>query len=126
MTGALSVFVLLYSGMLGLWAVGCAMRRAGTGVAHLGGLILLELMLLLRAGLEGGALWSGRQVAEPTVHAAYLVASVALLPLVLGVTRAPSAVGTRAEGPWDSAVTAVACLAVAVVAIRMNSTGSPV
>ncbi|WP_028936779.1 hypothetical protein [Pseudonocardia spinosispora] len=123
MIPALSVFVLLYSAMLGLWALGSAVRRVRPGPANLGGMILLELMLLLRAILDGSALLAGRSVAEPSVHVAYLIASVALLPLILGVTRAPSSPGERS---WDGAVAVVCCAAVAVVTLRMTVTGRPV
>lgn len=120
MTQALSVFVLLYSAMLGLWALGSVVRRARPGPAHLGGMILLELMLLSRAILDGAALLSGRAVAEPSVHVAYLIASVGLMPLIFGVTRSPSG-----ERSWDGAIAVVCCIAVAVVTLRMAVTGRP-
>ncbi|MDT7633326.1 MAG: hypothetical protein QOI50_5256, partial [Pseudonocardiales bacterium] len=75
MTAMLAVFVLLYSGLLGCWALVGAVRGRGLGLGYLGGLVLLELTLLVRAGLElarlmaaGGG--SGRGYAEPGVHAA--------------------------------------------------------
>jgi len=96
MTVMLAVFVLLYSGLLGCWALGCAARGATLGLGYLGGLVLLELTLLVRAGIELARLVTssggphgefGRGYAEPGVHAGYLLASIVVLPLVLTVTR---------------------------------------
>jgi len=106
MSTMLAVFVLLYSALLGCWALGSAARGARLGLGYLGGLVLLELTLLVRAGIELTRLVSasggphggefGRGYAEPGVHAGYLLASIVVLPLVLTVTRtnrgpAPSA-----------------------------------
>ena len=96
MTAVLAVFVLLYSALLGCWALGSAARGARLGLGYLGGLVLLELTLLVRAGIELARLVSasggphgefGRGYAEPGVHAGYLLASIVVLPLVLTVTR---------------------------------------
>lgn len=132
----LTVFVLLYSALLGCWGLLRTARRVRLGGGYLGSLLMLEVMLLLRAGLELAGLVRaggfGRGYAEPVVHAGYLVASVAVLPLVLAVTRLPPApghggpdtdAGRARESAWDGAVAVVGCLAVAVVTIRMNSTG---
>jgi hypothetical protein len=171
MTALLAVFVLLYSGLLGCWALVGAVRGRGLGLGYLGGLVLLELTLLVRAGLELSRLMAasggfGRGYAEPGVHAGYLLASIVVLPLVLTVTRAteqpaptteldPAAsqvrprsgphstaepppapgldsepgLGRRArrhEATWDALVAVVGCVAVAVITIRMGSTGRPV
>ncbi|WP_445188344.1 hypothetical protein ACTXG6_14640 [Pseudonocardia sp. Cha107L01] len=173
MTALLAVFVLLYSGLLGYWALVGAVRGRGLGLGYLGGLVLLELTLLVRAGLELARLMAasggfGRGYAEPGVHAGYLLASIVVLPLVLTVTRAteqaaptteldPAAsqvrdsrsgshsaaepppapaseldlepgIGRRArrhEATWDALVAVVGCIAVAVVTLRMGSTGRP-
>jgi hypothetical protein len=171
MTAMLAVFVLLYSGLLGCWALVGAVRGRGLGLGYLGGLVLLELTLLVRAGLELARLMAagggfGRGYAEPGVHTGYLLASIVVLPLVLTVTRAteqpaptteldPAAsqvrdsrsgshstaepppapeldlepgIGRRAhrhEATWDALVAVVGCIAVAVVTLRMGSTGRP-
>ncbi|MDT7641103.1 MAG: hypothetical protein QOC83_5391 [Pseudonocardiales bacterium] len=171
MTAMLAVFVLLYSGLLGCWALVGAVRGRRLGLGYLGGLVLLELTLLVRAGLELARLMAagggfGRGYAEPGVHAGYLLASIVVLPLVLTVTRAteqpaptpeldPAAsqvrdsrsgshstaepppaleldlepgIGRRArrhEATWDALVAVVGCIAVAVVTLRMGSTGRP-
>jgi hypothetical protein len=144
MTGVLGVFVLLYAGLLGCWALFSALRGRRLGIGYLGGLVLLELTLLVRAGLElaglvaasagpGGAF--GRGYAEPAVHAGHLLASVVLLPLVLTVsapatTRVMAEPGAdsrpaRGQGTWDALLAAVGCAAVVVVTLRMASTGRP-
>jgi hypothetical protein len=96
MSTMLAVFVLLYSALLGCWALGSAARGARLGLGYLGGLVLLELTLLVRAGIELTRLVSasggphgefGRGYAEPGVHAGYLIASIVVLPLVLTLTR---------------------------------------
>jgi hypothetical protein len=170
-TALLAVFVLLYSGLLGCWALVAAVRGRGLGLGYLGGLVLLELTLLARAGLELARLMTagggfGRGYAEPGVHAGYLLASIVVLPLVLTVTRAteqpatsteldpttsgvlgrrsgPHSTAERSSAPrpdsgpgtgrrarrheatWDALVAVVGCLAVAVVTIRIGSTGRP-
>lgn len=58
------------------------------------------------------------------MHAGYLVASVALLPLLLALARPGAAAPTRAEWAWQSAVVAVACVAVMVVEVRLIATGT--
>jgi hypothetical protein len=97
MIAMLAVFVLLYSGLLGCWAVCCAARGTTLGLGYLGGLVLLKLTVLVRAGIEAARLVAssggphgefGRGYAEPGVHAGYLLASIVVLPLVLTVTRA--------------------------------------
>jgi len=109
MTGVLAVFVLLYAGLLGCWALASALHGGRLGVGYLGGLVLLELTLLVRAGIELSGLVAasagpggtfGRGYAEPAVHAGYLLASIVLLPLVLTVsaparTRAKPGADTR-------------------------------
>jgi hypothetical protein len=109
MIAMLAVFVLLYSGLLGCWAVWRAARGTTLGLGYLGGLVLLELTLLVRAGIELARLVTvsggphgefGRGYAEPGVHAGYLLASIVVLPLVLTVTRTSRAL-TSSDGPAE-------------------------
>jgi len=109
MIAMLAVFVLLYSGLLACWAVCCAARGTTLGLGYLGGLVLLELTLLVRAGIELAQLVTasggprgefGRGYAEPGVHAGYLLASIVVLPLVLTVTRT-SRVLTPSDDPAE-------------------------
>jgi hypothetical protein len=124
--GALTLFVLLDSIMLAGWALARSARRLGLGTSCAGGLVLLELVLMLRAALElvpllrapGGF---GRGYAEPAVHLGYLVASIVVLPLVLGVSR--PAEDRAAERGWHGVVAAVGCLAIMALTVRMGATG---
>jgi hypothetical protein len=141
-TQALGTFVLLDSLVLAGWALARAALRTGLGIGCLGGLALLELVLLARAGAElvrlvlapGGF---GHGFAEPLVHLGYIAASVVTLPMLAAVaatgavrTPDPEAPAPRATEPsprperrWDGVVAGVGCLAVAVVTVRMGSTG---
>lgn len=51
----------------------------------------------------------------------YLVASVALLPLLVAVTRAP---GDRPRTVADAAVLAVGCATLVIVELRLVATGT--
>ncbi len=64
---------------------------------------------------------------EPATHIGYLVVSVLLLPLLLVLTRPPhdpESHPTRAgaERRWDTALIAVACVALIVVDLRLAAT----
>lgn len=123
--GALALAVLGYAGLLAVWAAGAAVLRRPRGPAHSVGLAVLELMLLVQAVLRGvGMLDGGPAPVEPAVHLGYLGASVLLLPLLLALTR-PAGHATRADAAWYSATVAVACVAVAVVDVRLMATGPP-
>lgn len=77
-----------------------------------GGLAVLELALVGHLGLGAAALAGGRVPREAGVYAAYLAASVLLLP----------AVATGAADPhsrWNSLALAIGCVAVGAVALRM-------
>ena len=120
MIPALAVFVLLYAALLAVGALVVAVLRRRPGLGLIGGLVLLELCLLVQAVLDAT---DGRPAAEPTTHAAYLVTSVALLPMLVGLTRPAPAERVRAPD-WTAAVLVVACVAIAVVDTRLVATGS--
>jgi hypothetical protein len=139
---ALDTFVLLDAIVLAGWALVRFGLRTGLGIGCLGGLALLELMLLVRAIGEltrlvfapGGF---GHGFAEPVVHLGYVAASVATLPMLAALTTgdrtgaprgtaAPSDEARRdSDRRWHGVVAAIGCVAVAVVTIRMGSTGRP-
>ena len=75
--------------------------------------------MLLSALLAIGALVGATRlggVGDPTVHGAYLLASVLLLPVGVLLARG-------AEGRLEPAPFAVALLALAVVIVRLEQTG---
>jgi heme A synthase len=78
---------------------------------------LLEGALAVRAMLGVGAMVSGRHAVPGTTHIAYLVCSVAILPVMLATL-----VDDRSR--WSAAVIGVACLAILVIAIRLEMTWS--
>lgn len=124
MTAPLEFFVVGYAGLLGSWALASAGVGARLGAAFLGSLLLLELTLLVRAGFAVAGLASDRVYAEPAVHLAYAIASVALLPLLAALTghRPAAGRGSRPGDRWDALLAAVACAAVIVITLRLAAT----
>lgn len=125
MTAPLAVFTTLYAAMLGLWALIAAALRRPLPPAVLAGVALLELTLLVQAAADVVSLAAGHDPGSLATHLGYLLASVLLLPLLVLLTRPPSASGARtqpAEHVWSSAVLAVACCATAVVVVRLWTT----
>lgn len=115
MNRALAVFVLLDAALLVGWAAVLSVRRRGPGPGLAGGLVLLELTVVVQAAVD--LLGSPGDAREPVVHLAYLATSVALLPLLLALTH------RRGTAP-ATGVIAVACLALAVVPVRPIATGA--
>lgn len=76
---------------------------------------MLELLLLVRALAGLGPLLGDDQPDSTSTYVGYLIASVCVLPIAM-----KSVEGDRAV--WSSAVVAVAALAVAVVAVRLEMT----
>src|SRR5262249_48357062 len=74
----------------------------------------LEAALAIRAMIGVAQMVSGDE-ARSVTHIGYLVASVAILPLVLNTLE-----GDRSK--WSSAILAVGCLVVLVVEIRLQVT----
>ena len=75
---------------------------------------MLEALLVVRA-LAGLSAFSGDGPDSTSTYVGYLVASVCVLPIAMQSIRDDRAV-------WSSAVVAVAALAVAVVAVRLEMT----
>ena len=97
-----------------LAAVGAASTVAGRriGLIHLAGAGVLELLLLLQAGIAGAALAGGTRPADAATFLSYLI-GVLLVP-VAGVLWARTE-PTR----WAGTVIAVAALVVAVMVWRL-------
>ena len=97
------------------------------------------MMLIVRAVGELIRLVSapggfGDGFAEPLVHLGYVAASVVTLPMLAALPRGASAreggrpTDAATRGPerrWDGVIAALGCVAVAVVTVRMTSTGRP-
>jgi hypothetical protein len=105
----------LYAGFLGVWALAASVLRRPRGRAHRSGLVLLELAAIVQVGLSTVGLLGGHRPAELGTLLGYLVASIVVLPLVVG-----SAAGE--DGPWAGAIVGVGCVALAVVALRLKVT----
>lgn len=108
LVGVITVVALL------LAALGAAATVAGRriGLVHVAGTGLLELLLLLQAGIAVAALTDGARLADAPTFLSYLV-GVLLVP-VAGVLWARTE-RTR----WAGTVIAVAALAVAVMVWRL-------
>lgn len=104
-----------YSGLVGLVAAGCALRRVDRP-RFLDAMVLsLEGLAIVRAMLGVGAMASGSHAVPGVTHLAYLVTAVAVLPLLLSTLD-------EDRSHWSAAVIAVGCLAVLVVALRLQAT----
>lgn len=112
MSGRAATACALYAGFLASWSLGAALRRRDPSPYLLLGAALLEAALVLGA-LVGATQLDG--VGDPVVHAAYLLASVLLLPAGILLARGPA--GRLAPAPL-----AVALLALAVVIVRVDQT----
>ena len=108
LVGPITVVALL------LAAVGAASSLAGRriGLVHMAGAGLLELLLLLQAGIAGAAMVGGTGPADPPTFVSYLI-GVLLVPIA-GVLWA----GTE-RTRWAGTVIAVAALVVTVMVWRL-------
>jgi hypothetical protein len=111
-TGRGATACALYAGFLASWSLGAAVRRRDPSRYLLLGAALLEAVLVIGAlvGVTGLA-----EVPDAIVHAAYLLASVLLLPVGLLLARDP-------DGGLEPAPLAVVLLALAVVILRVDAT----
>lgn len=113
MTGRAATAAALYAGFLALWALGdAALRREPSPYLVLSGAVL-EAALLIGAAIGVSELGAPDQ--DGGVHAAYLGASVLLLPMGLLLSR-------DGEGQVAPAPLAVALVALAVVVLRVKAT----
>jgi hypothetical protein len=113
-TGRPALACALYAAFLAAWALGAAMLRREVGPYLPLGMALLEATLLLGAILAAVAI--GDQVADrAAIHAGYLLASIAILPLGWLLAR-------TADGHRDPLTLFVALAALAVVVLRVDAT----
>ncbi|WP_345520950.1 hypothetical protein [Nocardioides conyzicola] len=75
---------------------------------------MLEVLLVIRA-LAGLGAFSGDGPDSTSTYVGYLLASVCVLPIAMQSVKDDRA-------PWSSGVVAVAALAIAVVAVRLEMT----
>ena len=113
MSGRPAAACVLYAGFLGLWALSVALWRRQPGPYLLLSMALLEAIVLVGAAVGAAQLPSAHR--EPAVHAGYLLASVAILPLGLLLSR-------TGDARLDPATLAVALAVLAVVLIRISAT----
>jgi len=84
------------------------------------GLVVAEGALSVQAAIDAVRLIRGHRPAEPVVHLGYVLVSVALLPLLVGLSggRALDADGPR----MGFVVVALACAVCVVIVTRMHAT----
>lgn len=116
MMGAFSGWLIGVAVLLGLVAVISAVRDRPMGVVLLAGLVLLEVALLVQAGLAVSGLG---QVREKATFLGYLAGTLVLPPAALWWGRAER---TR----WGPGVIAVAAFTVAVMTGRLLQLWDPI
>lgn len=118
MIDALSLAITVTCGAAGLAVFGAALLSRYRWRAALPTVILLETALLIQAILDIAGLLGGHHPAEPATHLAYLVTSLAVLPV------AGSQV-VRDDGRWAGILLAVALIALAIIVVRLQTTWRP-
>jgi hypothetical protein len=98
--------------LLALWSLEAAVRGVRPSGPQLGALAALEVALLVQAVVAAVAMLAGDHESSRGIVVGYLVASVLLLPA--GVLW-----GIADRSRWGNGVLAIACLAVAVVVLRL-------
>lgn len=122
MNPVLTVFVLLDACVLAVWALIATARRGRSGVGLVGPLVLLELTVVVQAAVHRYRLLDGATVPDPATHVGYLLAAVAVLPLLLALTTGPRHAGARLPAASTPVIT-VACVTLAIVQLRLIATG---
>lgn len=117
MSPHLAVTIALYAAFLAAWAIGAALLGRPRGRTHGVALVALELAAVVQVTLDVAGLLAGHRPPQPATHLGYLVASLVVLPIALS-----SAGPAEDDGPWGSAIAAVGCCAMAVVALRLRVT----
>lgn len=145
MARAFTGFVMLEAVVIGIWVAFAAARRRVLSRAQVLALLALQALVLLHGLVALGSLAAGHDAAEAGTHVAYLLASLIVLPLLVGVPvrlgfpaspgspgSAPVFVGgidvsppeQRGEGSgavdrWRAVVAALACMTILVMLERM-------
>jgi hypothetical protein len=99
----------------GVAVLGTALARRYRWRRVLPLLVTIEVVLVVQALADVLGQVNGHRLAETTTHAAYLAASLVVLPAV-GTQTA------RDDGRWSAVLVAAALLALAVIVVRMQTT----
>ena len=99
----------------GLVVLGAALLRRYRWRAVLPLLVMIEVVLVVQAIADLLGQFGGHKLAETATHAAYLGASLVVLPAV-GTQSA------RDDGQWSAVLVAAALGALAVIVVRMQTT----
>jgi hypothetical protein len=118
MIDALSLAITVTCGVAGIAVLCAALLNRYRWRAALPTVIVVEAALLIQAVLDIAGLLGGHHPAEQATHLAYLVTSLAVLPV------AGSQV-IRDNGRWAGILLAVALLALAVIVVRLQTTWRP-
>jgi hypothetical protein len=111
LSDSLALATAAYSGGLALWLGVRAARGLAPAREHAAAAVVVELAALGQALAAVVGLARGHEPGELGVLIAYLAASVLILPILW-----PAA--SSDESPWGSATLALACVAIAVIALR--------
>jgi hypothetical protein len=110
---ALATTIIVASLLMAGWALVTALRDRPPTIAHLVGLAILELVLIVQEAIAMQRLVDGDRPAETPVFIGYLVASLVILPLggwLAWLER------TR----WGSAIIAFAAVVIPVLVLRLQ------
>jgi len=119
-TAGLLVVVAGYLALVAAVAAGAVLGvRCAAAVRT--GVVVAQVLLVVQAVVDAVTLLRGHRPADLPTHLGYLIASVALLPLL--TARPAAAAEPPAALPRSAAaVAALACTATAVVVVRLHAT----
>jgi uncharacterized membrane protein len=82
-------------------------------------LVVVELAVLLLVGMDIVGLLTGTHPVEPATHIAYVVTTALILPVLAGYAA-------RDTDRWAGSLVVLALLVLAVLVVRLTTTGRPV
>lgn len=104
-----------YAVLVSLAALSVAVARIERPQVLDNGVWILEALLVIRAVAGLGTILGGDRPSEPAAYVGYLVASFCVLPIAMQSVA-------EDRGSWGNAVITVACVAVSVIAVRLQMT----
>lgn len=111
MSASLATTIAAYGAAVGAWAALSALRGREVSRGQAVSVAIIEVAALGQAAAAIAGLFRGHEVSEKVVLIAYLIASVAILPIVWPLASDDSS-------RWGAATLALGCVAVAVIAVR--------